>query len=78
LATDRLTLDRPSSSAEAAPTLPVAGERLKLARDTLCADCVSTKMLRGGMSVAAGAVSGQREDALDWRIRDKIIGPLKY
>jgi hypothetical protein len=48
--------------------LPVAGERLKLARDTLCADCVSTKMLRGGMSVAAGAVSGQREDALDWRV----------
>jgi hypothetical protein len=48
--------------------LPVAGERLKLARDTLCADCVSTKMLRGGMSVAAGAVSGQRVDALDWRV----------
>eukprot|EP00964_Phaeocystis_antarctica_P080890 scaffold50536_cov66-Phaeocystis_antarctica.AAC.7 len=63
---DRRKLDgvRPSwavsSSAEAAPALPVAGERLKLAK------AGSTKMLRGGMLPgSSGVLSGCKRACTD-------------
>ena len=70
---DRRKLDgvRPSwavsSSAEAAPALPVAGERLKLAK------AGSTKMLRGGMLPgSSGVLSGCKRACTDvrgWQVR---------